>query len=155
VLIAGNGDSIFKRLMQIVGRADLADDPTLESNSGRVDRVTEIDAAISEWTRGQLLADALKLLDQGRVPSSPIYTAKDIAEDPHYKARGMIQRIKTRAGCEIDIPGIVPKLTGTPGTHRFAAPDLGADTKEILSQLGITVGQLRLLAEKRVISQSD
>jgi formyl-CoA transferase len=154
LLVAGNGDSIFKRLMQLIGRQDLADDPALATNSGRVLRVSEIDAAIGDWARILPLATALSVLDAARVPASPIYTAKDIAEDTHYRARGMIQRIKTRAGYDIDIPGIVPKLSATPGVHRFAAPELGADTNAVLSQLGLSAERLAALAAKKVIKQN-
>jgi formyl-CoA transferase len=146
LLVAGNGDSIFKRLMQVIGRSDLADDPALESNDGRVAHVAKIDSAISDWTCVRPLAEALQTLMNARVPSSRIYTAKDIADDPHYRARGMIQRITTSAGYELDVPGIVPKLSDTPGSHRTPAPSLGADTVAVLSKMGLSADAIAALS---------
>ena len=130
LVVAGNGDSIFKRLMVLVGRADLAAKPELATNDGRVNAVIEIDDAISTWTRRHSVTQALAALAAARVPASRIYTAKDIAEDPQYLARGMIKRITTRDGYEVDVPGIVPKLSLTPGALRTTAPRLGEDTEQ-------------------------
>jgi formyl-CoA transferase len=153
LLIAGNGDSIFKRLMNLIGRGDLANDATLATNDGRVAKAEHIDAAIGEWTRARTVASALELLEHAGVPASSIYTAKDIAEDPHFRARGMIQRARTRAGYELDLPGIVPKLSRTPGAQRCPAPELGADTAEVLSRLGLSRDRLQELSAKGVIEQ--
>jgi len=114
VLIAGNGDSIFKRLMEAIGRKDLGTAPDLADNAGRVKRVAEIDAAIASWTATRHVADVLPVMDAARVPAGRIYTAKDIHEDPHYRARDMILRQATRDGYELDVPGIVPKMSETP-----------------------------------------
>jgi formyl-CoA transferase len=127
VLVAGNGDSIYKRLMTAIGREDLAQDPQLASNAGRVARVEEIDGAIGQWTATRAVSEVLDVLNAAAVPAGRIYTAKDIAEDPHYRARGMIQRITTADGLELDVPGIVPKLSLTPGAIARLAPALGAD----------------------------
>jgi formyl-CoA transferase len=151
LLVAGNGDSIFKRLMVLVGRADLAANPELAANDGRVKAVVEIDDAISTWTRRHSVTQALAALAAVRVPASRIYTARDIAEDPQYLARGMIQRIATRDGYEIDVPGIVPKLTLTPGALRTTAPRLGEDTETVLRQLGISPEVQAQLAARTVI----
>ncbi|HEY2256755.1 MAG TPA: CoA transferase, partial [Variovorax sp.] len=118
VLIAGNGDSIFRRLMALVGRADLGAAPDLQSNAGRVARVAELDAAIADWTGPRSIAAVLEQLGAARVPAGRVYTARDICEDPHYRARDMILRQTTRDGHEIEVPGIVPKLSGTPGSLR-------------------------------------
>src|SRR5881394_1220390 len=118
VLVAGNGDSIFKRLMDTIGRNDLASAPDLANNAGRVARVAEIDAAIGEWTASRSVADVLAGLGEARVPAGKVYTAKDIHDDPHYRARDMILRQATRDGYEVDVPGVVPKLSATPGTLR-------------------------------------
>ena len=125
VLVAGNGDSIFKRLMKAIGRDDLADDSALAGNAGRVARVAEIDAAIGAWTRGRRVVEVLDVLNRAAVPAGRIYTAKDIAEDPHYRARGMIQTVTTVDGLQLDVPGIVPKLSLTPGAILSSAPTLG------------------------------
>ena len=135
VLVAGNGDSIFKRLMQAIARADLGADPQLAGNTGRVARVAEIDAAIGAWTAPRTVVAVLEALNAAAVPAGRIYTAKDIAEDPHYRARGMIQRITTADGFELDVPGIVPKLSLTPGAIRRRAPTLGEDTEAVLGPL--------------------
>ena len=135
VLVAGNGDSIFKRLMQRIGRPELADDPGLATNQGRAARVDEIDAAIGAWTKELTVAQALELLEASAVPAGRIYNARDIAEDPHYRARGMLQPFVTRSGKEILVPGVVPRLSRTPGAIRAKAPDLGAHTEQVLDDL--------------------
>jgi len=135
VLIAGNGDSIFRRLMSTIGRDDLGADPQLAGNTGRVARVAEIDAAIDAWSAPLTVAEALDRLNQAAVPAGRIYTARDIADDPHYRARGMIERIVTAAGLELEVPGIVPKLSLTPGAIARRAPTLGEDTEAVLGRL--------------------
>lgn len=135
VLVAGNGDSIFKRLMQRIGHPELADDPGLATNQGRAARVDEIDAAIGNWTKDLTVAQALELLEASAVPAGRIYNARDIAEDPHYRARGMLQPFVTRSGKEILVPGVVPRLSRTPGAIRAKAPDLGAHTEQVLDRL--------------------
>ncbi len=135
VLIAGNGDSIFKRLMSAIGRDDLGADAALAGNTGRVARVEEIDAAIGAWTSPRAVIEVLDVLNNAAVPAGRIYTAKDIAEDPHYRARGMIQSITTADGLTLDVPGIVPKLSLTPGAITRRAPSLGEDTEAVLSAL--------------------
>ena len=135
VLIAGNGDSIFKRLMTAIDRDDLGLDPQLKGNAGRVARVAEIDAAIGTWTATRTVIDVLAALNDAAVPAGRIYTAKDIAEDPHYRARGMLERVATADGLALDVPGIVPKLSLTPGAITRRAPTLGEDTDAVLSAL--------------------
>ncbi|MFC5513201.1 CaiB/BaiF CoA transferase family protein [Massilia jejuensis] len=152
VLIAGNGDSIFKRLMQAIGRADLADDPGLAKNDGRVGRVAELDAAIETWT-GTLPIDAvLADLKQAGVPSGRIYSAKDIAEDEHYRARGVIEKVRSAEGLEVEVPGIMPKLSGNPGAIRERAPALGEHTEQILATAGLSTAEIAALKEKGVVS---
>jgi formyl-CoA transferase len=152
VLIAGNGDSIFKRLMQAIGRDDLAADPALANNAGRVARVDELDAAIGAWTANRLVADVLAVLGEARVPAGKVYDAKDIAEDPHYRARDMILTQTTRDGYDLEVPGIVPKLLGTPGTVRSAAPRLGEDTDGVLRELGLSEQDVAALRSKGVVA---
>ena len=135
VLIAGNGDSIFKRLMGAIGRDDMASDTQLAGNAGRVARVAEIDAAIGAWTAPLRVVDVLDALNAAAVPAGRVYTAKDIAEDPHYRAREMIQRVTTADGFVLDVPGIVPKLSLTPGAITRRAPLLGEDTEAVLRAL--------------------
>jgi formyl-CoA transferase len=152
VLVAGNGDSIFKRLMDAIGRSDLGAAPDLASNAGRAARVAELDAAIEDWTRGRLVGDVLAALAAARVPAGRVYTVKDIFEDAHYRARDMLLRHRTREGYEVDVPGIVPKLTQTPGAIRSPAPRLGEDTDAILAGMGLSPADIALLREKGVIA---
>jgi formyl-CoA transferase len=141
VLIAGNGDSIFQRLMIAIGRPDLAQDARLQSNEGRVRRAAEVDAAIGAWTSARDVGQVLEQLEKNRVPAGKIYSVKDIAEDEHYRARKMIRRVMTADGYELDVPGIVPKLSATPGDIHTAAPRLGQHTEQIL---GSVLGMARL-----------
>ena len=150
-LIAGNGDSIFKRLMAAIGRDDLAADPTLTDNAGRVKRVEEIDAAIGAWTSKLNVADVLDVLDQAAVPAGRIYTVEDIAADPHYLARGMLADVSMSDGSVLKVPGMVPKLSRTPGQHRRNAPSLGQDTDAVLSDLGITAEQISEMRKRGIV----
>ncbi len=152
VLIAGNGDSIFKRLMALMGRDDLGNDPELANNAGRVARVQELDAAIEAWTQARSVTDVLVALAEASVPAGRVYTAKDIVEDPHYRARDMILKQRTRDGHEIEVPGIVPKLMGTPGTVRSSAPNLGDDTDAVLAELGMSADQIAQLRNNKVVA---
>ncbi|KVU06064.1 CoA-transferase [Burkholderia ubonensis] len=136
-LIAGNGDSIFRRLMALVGRPDLGDDPALAHNDGRVAQVERIDAAIGAWTALQDRDDVLAALNEARIPAGRIYDVADIAADPHYHARGMIVDDTLPDGTPVRVPGIVPKLGATPGRITRSAPTLGEGTDAVLDSLGI------------------
>ena len=151
VLIAGNGDSIFKRLMHTMGRDDLGLDPDLADNAGRVKRVEEIDAAIGVWTATLSVAQVLELLDAASVPAGRIYTVADIATDPHYQARDMILQTVMADGSTLALPGIVPKLSRTPGSHRRNAPEIGQDTDAVLQDIGLTHAQIQALKEKGIV----
>ncbi|MGE6211493.1 CaiB/BaiF CoA transferase family protein [Comamonas aquatica] len=151
VLVAGNGDSIFKRLMQAIGREDLGQAADLANNAGRVARVQEIDAAIGDWTRSRSITEVLDVLGQARVPAGRVYTAKDICEDPHYRARDMILQQATRDGYTVEVPGVVPKLSATPGTVRSSAPHLGDDTDAVLAGMGLNAAQIAQLRSQGVI----
>jgi formyl-CoA transferase len=150
-LIAGNGDGIFRRLMTRIGREDLGDDPGLASNEGRAARVEELDGAIGAWSATRSLDEVLAALDEARVPSGRIYNARDIAEDPHYRARDMILEARLPDGQVIEVPGIVPKLSLTPGRVRSAAPALGADTEAVLKRAGVSEAALAELRAKGVL----
>ncbi len=152
VLIAGNGDSIFKRLMAAVGRDDLGADPALADNAGRVKRVGELDAAIEAWTRQRSTAEVLAVLGEAKVPAGRSYTAKDIVEDPHYQAREMVLKQQTRDGHEVAVPGIVPKLLGTPGRVRSSAPKLGDDTDAVLAEIGLSSNDIAALRGRKVVA---
>ena len=150
-LIAGNGDSIFKRLMLAIGRDDLAADPALTDNAGRVKRVEEIDAAIGAWTSKLNVTEVLAVLDQAAVPAGRIYTVEDIAADPHYLARGMLAEVSMSDGSLLKVPGMVPKLSRTPGQHRRNAPSLGQDTDAVLLGLGITADQISEMRKRGIV----
>ena len=151
VLVAGNGDSIFKRLMGAIGREDLAAAPDLADNAGRVARVAEIDAAIGAWTQPRVVQAVLDTLAAARVPAGKVYTARDIMEDPHYRAREMIVPQLTRDGDTVEVPGVVPKLSATPGVLRTSAPRLGDDTDAVLRELGLDAAQIAALRQRGIV----
>ena len=152
VLVAGNGDSIFKRLMLAIERADLANDSALSDNAGRVRRVEELDRAIEAWTHTRTVAEVLVVLGEAKVPVGRVYTARDISEDPHFRARNMILQQETRDGNVVEVPGIVPKLLGTPGTVRRSAPKVGDDTDEVLAELRYSPQDIAALRERKVVA---
>ena len=151
-IIAGNGDSIFKRLMHAIGRDDLGQDPALADNAGRVLRVQEIDAAIGAWAQTLPVVRVMEVLEQASVPSGRIYTVADIAADPHFAARDMLASVTLEDGSSVTVPGFVPKLSRTPGGHRRNAPALGQDTEAVLREVGVTPEQLDALRARGVIS---
>jgi len=151
VLIAANGDSLFKRLMELIGRADLANDPDLARNDGRAKRAEEIDQIIGGWSKQRTLEDILSALQSIAVPAGRIYTAKDIAEDPHYRARGVIQTVESAGGLKVEMPGVVPKLSNNPGAIRHRAPTLGEHTDIILQSLGLSAEQIKALKEAGIL----
>ena len=150
-IIAGNGDSIFKRLMRAIGRDDLGQDPALADNAGRVSRVQEIDQAIGDWAQRLPVGEVLAALDSAAVPAGRIYTIADIAADPHYAARGMLTEGVLEDGTPVKLPGFVPKLSLTPGGHRRNAPALGQDTEAILREVGVTPEQIEALRKRGVV----
>jgi formyl-CoA transferase len=151
-LIAGNGDSIFKRLMTAIGHPAMAADAGMADNAGRVARVGEIDAAIGQWAALHDVDAVLAVLDKAGVPAGRIYTVADIARDPHYQARGMLEQIRMNDGQMLSVPGIVPKLSVTPGAHRHNAPALGQDTDAVLREIGLNSEQIHALRERGIIA---
>ena len=134
VIIGGNGDSIFKRLMNAIGRPDMANDPRLEQNQGRVDNEKEIDAAIEKWTKDHTSDEVLSIMDEVSVPAGPILSVEDMMNDEHYIARGMFQEVEAN-GRTLHIPAMLPILTETPGTTEWPGPALSEHTDEVLSEL--------------------
>jgi len=151
IVVGGNSDPIFKRLMHAIGRADLAEDPGLAHNDGRVPRTQEIDDAIGGWTRARAIDEALAVLQGADVPASRIYTVADMFQDPQFAARQMIQRFQFPDGTPIDLPNITPKLSETPGETQWLGPELGAHTDEVLGQLGYDAEQIKRLRENKII----
>lgn len=150
VAIAGNGDAIFRRLMTAIGRTDLADDPALSGNAGRVAQVQRIDEAIGQWTGQHTLDQVLDVLEAAAVPAGRIYTAADIVADPHYQARGMIESHTLPDGQPVSLPGVVPQLSATPGATRWIGPALGQHTDEVLGSLGLSAERMAELRRKGV-----
>jgi len=151
VLIAGNADSLYHRLMSAIGRLDLRDDPALAHNDGRAAQMERIDAAIGEWTSRLSLEEVLAKMEKAEVPAGRIYSAADIAADPHYAARGMIQEVLAGDGERLKVPGIVPRLSATPGAIRSPAPKLGEHTDEVLRGAGFPTAEIEELRKKKII----
>ena len=136
VVIAGNSDPIFRRLMTAIDRADLAADPALQSNQGRVARNGEIDGAIANWAAGRSTQDVLTALEAADVPAGRLYSIADVVADPHLQAREMIGEMTLPDGTVVQAPGIVPKLSETPGEVRWVGPALGEHNDEVLADIG-------------------
>ena len=151
VVIGGNGDSIFKRLMAAIGRDDLANDPALANNAGRAAQAEMLDAAIGAWTAAHPLDACLRVLEAADVPSGRIYSARDMVADPQYVARGMVERTELADGTPLAVPGIVPKLSATPGGTRWLGPELGAHTETVLTELGFDANRIAALREAGAI----
>jgi formyl-CoA transferase len=151
VIVAGNSDGIFRRLMNAIGRPDLADDPALARNDGRVAHNDLIDEAIASWTSQRGLDEVLDVLGKADVPCGRIYSAADIHADPHFHARQMIEKHAMPDGTPIEIPGVVPKLSQTPGGTRWLGPALGQHTEEVLASIGIRGEALDQLRRDGVI----
>ncbi len=151
VVIAGNGDAIFRRLMSAIGRSDMADDARLQSNDGRVAHEEAIDQAIMAWVAGQDLSAVLTALDEAQVPASPIYSAADILQDPQLRERGMFLEGTLPDGSPIKLPGIIPKLSDTPGRMAWTGPTLGQHTDEVLSSAGYSTEELAGLRAAGVV----
>lgn len=151
VVIGGNGDSIFRRLMEGIGRQDLADDPQLARNAGRVQREAEIDAAIGGWCAARPSAEVLALMDGKRVPAGPIYNVEDMFADPHFRARGLFERVEID-GKPLEIPALMPRLQGTPGGTEWPGPAVGSHTDAVLGEvLGMDTAAIAALRADGVV----
>jgi len=151
VVIGANADSIFKRLMTAIGREDLAADPSLADNAGRAQRADELDGVIGAWTARHDADEVVRLLNQVQVPNGKIYSIADIAKDPQYQAREMIREVMLPDGKRLKVPGIVPKLTGTPGEIGAPGPALGEHTDAVLRELGYSDGEIATLRAQGIV----
>lgn len=152
IVIGGNGDSIFQRLMTAAGYTQMASDPRLASNAGRVEHEAEIDAALAQWCERNDSQVLLDILDQARVPAGPIYNVKDMIEDRHFNARGMFETVEID-GKPLKIPAIMPKLTRTPGSTRWPGGELGSHNNEVLmDMLGLSGLEMEALKREGVIN---
>lgn len=152
VLIAGNGDAIFQRLMHAIARPDLAADPDLAHNDGRAQRAQELDSAIAAWTQTRTADDILATMQQAQVPSGRIYSVRDIAQDPHYRARAAIATVQAASGIQVDMPNVTPLLSDTPGAIQSRAPLLGEHTIQTLEAAGLDQAVIAQLKEKGIIA---
>ncbi|MBH3438513.1 MULTISPECIES: CaiB/BaiF CoA transferase family protein [Pseudomonas] len=150
-VIAGNSDPIFKRLMQVIGRPDLGENPQFAHNDGRAAQSALLDDAIASWTARLPMDEVLAALEAADVPAGRIYSAADIVADPHYQARDMLLPTQLPDGTTLTMPGIVPKLSETPGAVRWQGPTLGEHTEMVLQEMGIDGDQLRRLREEGVV----
>ncbi len=151
VVIAANGDSIFKRLCAAMGHHDLGSDPALADNAGRAKRAGELDAIIGGWAAQHDAAALLRMLDAAQVPNGKIYSIADIVRDPQYMAREMIRQFTLKDGTPLKLPGIVPKLSDTPGDINWLGPELGAHTEEVLGAHGYDAAAIARLREQKAI----
>jgi crotonobetainyl-CoA:carnitine CoA-transferase CaiB-like acyl-CoA transferase len=151
IVIAGNGDAIFKRLMIAIGREDMANDPQLARNDGRVPRTEEIDGAIQAWCDTHTIADALAILKAADVPVGKIYSVRDMMSDPQFLARGMFEQHAFKDGTPIKLPAVSPKLSETPGETKWLGPELGEHNEEVLASLGYGAEQIAQLRDEGVL----
>ena len=151
VVIGANADSIFRRLMTLIGRDDLSNDDSLADNAGRCKRVEELDCVIAEWTARYTVDEVVALLNSAQVPNGKIFSIADIARDAQYLARGMIQEVTLPDGTSLRVPGIVPKLSDTPGGLNWVGPDLGEHTQEVLLSLGYDASQIEAMCARKIV----
>ena len=151
VAIGANSNSPFVRLMTLMGREDLAYDESLQDNVGRVNEAERLDKAIEAWTKQHTLVDVLQALNHHDIPAGPIYSIADILSDEQYQARDMFVTVADERVGQVVMPGIVPKLSSTPGKVEWAGPVCGSHTETVLSQLGYSQDEIAALAAKGVI----
>ncbi len=151
VIIGANSDPMFRRLMRALGRPDLAEDPRLAVNAGRVEHQAEVDEAIASWTRGRSVAEALAVLEQAGVAAGSLYDVADMFRDPHFQERGLFETVETPEG-PLKVPALAPKLSATPGATEWGGSELGAHTEEVLRELvGLSAEEIERLRGEGVI----
>jgi formyl-CoA transferase len=151
VVIGANADSIFRRLMAVIGREDLANDPSLADNAGRAKRVDELDRVIGAWAARHDADEVVRVLNEAQVPNGKIYSIADIARDAQFLAREMIREVRLPDGAALKVPGVVPKLAETPGDLDWIGPRLGEHTDEVLGRLGYAAADIVGLRARRII----
>lgn len=152
IVIGANGDSIYKRLMNLMGRTDLAEDERFQTNEGRAKQMEYLDQEIENWTKQYDINEALRLLDEAGIPSGPIYNIEDMTKDPHFNERNMFEQIEVEGIGKLKVPGIIPKLSETPGGIEWAGPKLGQHNEEIIKQVaGLTDEQFEKLKKLGVL----
>ncbi|MBZ5527663.1 MAG: CoA transferase [Acidobacteriia bacterium] len=152
IIIGGNSDSLFKRMMLAMNRPDMAADPRFEHNNDRAQHADEIDAAMTAWTRQHPSKEVVRILEEAGVPVGPIYSVADMLRDPHFQARGLFEDVDLGGGDMVKLPALVPKMSETPGGMDWVGPQLGAHNKEVFGgMLGYSDEQLKKLTEEGVI----
>ena len=151
IVVAGNGDAIFHRLMKAIDRDDLANDPQLMRNDGRVPRTVEIDEAIQHWCSTQTIDSALTILQNADMPVGKIYSVRDMMSDPQFLARNMFEQHAFPDGTPIKVPAITPKMSETPGVTQWLGPELGQHNHDVLRQLGYSDEEIAQLIDKKII----
>lgn len=151
MVIAGNSNPIFRRLMRAIGRPELGEDPALAHNDGRAAQSAQLDEAIAAWTSAHSMDEVLASLETAEVPAGRIYSVVDIVADPHYQAREMLVQAELPGGTKVKMPGIVPKLSDTPGEIRWQGPSLGEHTAQVLAEFGLTDTQIAQLKEEGIV----
>jgi crotonobetainyl-CoA:carnitine CoA-transferase CaiB-like acyl-CoA transferase len=154
LVIGGNGDSIFMRLMQAVGREDMAKNEAYATNADRVRYERDIDDVLKAWCADHKLEDAVNILESKRVPCGPVYNAEDMMNDPHFNERGLFEQVEIN-GEPLKIPAILPKLKETPGSTEWPGPDLGSHTDEVLATLGMDAQKIADLKARGVIADAN
>ena len=153
LVIGGNGDSIFARLMVAVGREDMATDRKYTSNADRVIHEADIDLVLANWCAAHTLADAMAILDKHRVPSGPVYNVADMMEDAHFKYRELFEAVEIN-GESLKIPALLPKLDGTPGGTEWPGPAVGSHTDEVLQSLGLDADHIAELKSSGIVADA-
>ena len=153
LVIGGNGDSIFMRLMKAIGRADMAENPDYASNSDRVVHQDYIDGVLATWCRQRRMKDAMQVLEENRVPCGPVYSVADMMEDPHFKQRGLFEQVEIN-GEPLRIPAMLPKLSTTPGTTEWPGAEVASHSDEILQGLGLDGTQIKALKQRGIVADS-
>jgi crotonobetainyl-CoA:carnitine CoA-transferase CaiB-like acyl-CoA transferase len=152
VVIGGNGDAIFKRLMSCAGRSDMGENPAMADNAGRIVHEQEIDEALAEWCAAHSSTHIINELEEARVPVGPIYSVEDMLADPHYNARGMFEQVEID-GKPLKIPAIMPKLSATPGRTDFPGGAIGDHNDEVLQGiLSLSEEEIAALRKEGVIA---
>jgi crotonobetainyl-CoA:carnitine CoA-transferase CaiB-like acyl-CoA transferase len=151
IVIGANGDSIFRRLCETMGRPDMATDPGLADNAGRVEHEAEIDDAIAAWTGALDSGAVLALLEEARVPSGPMYSVADMMSNEHFIARGLFEEVDVN-GKPLKIPAMIPRLSETPGRTDWPGPEVGAFNEAVYGELlGLTPEDIDALSKKGIV----
>ena len=153
LVIGGNGDSIFSRLMQAVGRADIAESPNYASNADRVVHQRFLDDVLKKWCKKKTIKNAMSILEESRVPCGPVYNVADMMSDPHFNDRELFEKVEIN-GEPLNIPAILPKLSQSPGATEWPGPKLASHTDDILQSIGITEDKIKIFKTNGIVADA-